>query len=64
MLIIRCKEEIADLEDVSNIRDKIMAQAKEGVILLDSCFEVVVAPDDVDIKIVNGTEENDEKVFL
>lgn len=57
VLIIKCRHTVRP-ERLSELRRDILAQKETGVIVLPSCVDAVVVPDD--IKIVIADEESEE----
>lgn len=57
VLVIKCRRAVRP-ERLSELRRDILAQKETGVIVLPSCVDAVVVPDD--IKIVIADEESEE----
>ena len=59
VLVIKCRRAIRP-ERLRELRRDILAQKETGVIVLPSCVDTVVVPDDVKIIVTNDIEESEE----
>lgn len=62
ILVIKCNGAVRP-EKLRELRREILAQKETGVVVLPSCVDAVVVPDDIKIVVADNTEDESGEIL-